>query len=326
MTGSYYNENDPAAAQWLRNLIAAGEIPAGDVDERSIEDVHADDVKSYTQVHLFAGIGGWPLALRIAGWPEDKKVWTGSCPCQPFSIAGKRKNTTDERHLWPHMRRLVSGTPIIFGEQVAIADGRQWLAGVRADLEALGYAVGAADLCAAGIGAPHIRQRLYWVAHATAQKEGRRGIQGPGEGPGAHKKRTSSEPAGRSESRSEWLGDAGCAGMEIRGEQSARQERATVERASPSGRLGNSDRDGCQEGRETSAPPQQRRPSLAADWGNHWIDCPDGKRRRVEPSIPLLAHGVPNRVAKIRGIGNAIMPQLAAKFIQASRGAINHEA
>lgn len=52
---AYYNEIDPYAAQWLRNLIAAGHIAPGDVDERSIEDVKPDDIKHYTQCHFFAG-------------------------------------------------------------------------------------------------------------------------------------------------------------------------------------------------------------------------------------------------------------------------------
>jgi DNA (cytosine-5)-methyltransferase 1 len=164
----YYNEIDPYAAAWLRNLIDAGHIAAGDVDERSIVDVRADDLRGYTQCHFFAGIGGWSLALRLAGWPDDRSVWTGSCPCQPLSGAGQRKGHADERHLWPAFYRLIAECrpAIVFGEQVASADGREWLAGVRADLEALGYACGAADLCAAGVSAPHPRQRLYCMGDA----------------------------------------------------------------------------------------------------------------------------------------------------------------
>jgi DNA (cytosine-5)-methyltransferase 1 len=169
MGGAYYNEIDGYAAQWLRNLIAAGLIPAGDVDERSIVDVQADDVRGYTQCHWFAGLGGWAYAARLAGWPDDKPIWTGSCPCQPLSSAGLRKGHADERHLWPAFYRLIAecSPPIVFGEQVASRDGREWLAGIRADLESLGYACGAADLSAAGVGAPHVRQRLYWVADAS---------------------------------------------------------------------------------------------------------------------------------------------------------------
>ncbi len=152
----------------MRNLIAAGHLPQGNVDERSIVELSACDVSGYRQAHFFAGIGGWPYALELAGWLNDREVWTGSCPCQPLSSAGQRKGHADERHLWPAFYRLIAECrpATIFGEQVASKDGREWLAGVRADLEGIGYAVGAADLCAASAGAPHIRQRLFWVADA----------------------------------------------------------------------------------------------------------------------------------------------------------------
>ena len=163
---SYYNEFDPKAAAWLRELIAAGEIPPGDVDERDIRDILPSDLTRYTQCHFFAGIGGWPLALRYAGVPASRALWTGSCPCQPFSAAGKRGGAADERHLWPHWHHLIEvcRPPVVFGEQVASADGLEWLDLVSADLEASGYSVGAADLCSAGVGAPHIRQRLHFGA------------------------------------------------------------------------------------------------------------------------------------------------------------------
>ena len=158
--------SDIETNDWLFELISSGHIMSGAVSRASISDLTASDLSGYTRVHLFAGIGGWDLALRMAEWPDDVPVWTGSCPCQPFSSAGKQQGTKDDRHLWPEMRRLIRecAPPIIFGEQVSSRAGREWLAGVRADLEALGYAVGAADLCAAGAGAPHIRQRLYWGA------------------------------------------------------------------------------------------------------------------------------------------------------------------
>ena len=161
---NYYNEHDPKAAAWLRELIACGHIPAGVVDERDIQQVKHDELTNYTQCHFFAGIGGWSLALKLAGWPDNQKVWTGSCPCQPLSCAGQGKGHADERHLWPTFHTLISECkpPVVFGEQVASKLGCEWLAGVRADLEGIGYAVGAADLAAGGIGAPHRRQRLFW--------------------------------------------------------------------------------------------------------------------------------------------------------------------
>lgn len=172
IVSAYYNEHDEFAAQWLRNLIAAKHIAPGDVDTRSIREVQPDDLRGYTQAHFFAGIGIWSHALRAAGWADDRQVWTGSCPCQPFSAAGKRKGTDDDRHLWPEFYRLVAQrTPdTVFGEQVASKDGLAWLEGVQADLERAGYAVGAVDTCAAGFADEagnegfHIRQRLYWGA------------------------------------------------------------------------------------------------------------------------------------------------------------------
>lgn len=161
---NYYSEFDPFAAAWLRALIERGLIAPGVVDERSITDVQPDDLVGFTQCHFFAGIGGWSYALRLAGWPDDQPVWTGSCPCQPFSTAGKQRGTNDERHLWPEFARLIGHAKpeYVFGEQVASAAGRDWLSSVCLDLETMGYAVGAADLCAASVGAPHIRQRLWW--------------------------------------------------------------------------------------------------------------------------------------------------------------------
>ncbi|EGI5714382.1 DNA cytosine methyltransferase [Salmonella enterica subsp. enterica serovar Durham] len=168
---AYYNEIDPFAAQWLRNLIDAGHIAPGVVDTRSIEEVTADDLKGFTQCHFFAGIGVWSYALRRAGWPDDRPVWTGSCPCQPFSACGKKKGKSDKRHLFPVWFRLISQCKpgVIFGEQVASNDGLDWFDDVQNNLENAEYAFAGFDLCAAGFGAPHIRQRLYWVADTDSQ-------------------------------------------------------------------------------------------------------------------------------------------------------------
>lgn len=173
---AYYNEFDSYAASWLRNLIAAGHIAPGDVDERSITEVKPDDLRGYTQCHFFAGIGGWSLALRLAGWDDARPVWTGSCPCQPFSAAGKQKGTADERHLWPEFRRLIAecSPSTVFGEQVASRLGRDWFCGVRSDLEARRYAVGTAILPAFGVRAPHRRFRQWFVAHSERHQQSRK--------------------------------------------------------------------------------------------------------------------------------------------------------
>lgn len=165
---NYYNEHDPKAAAWLRELIACGLIPAGDVDTRSITEVSPDEIADYTQCHFFAGIGGWSLALDFAGWPPSRPVWTGSCPCQPFSGAGRAAGFDDPRHLWPTWFRLIQKCrpATVFGEQVASSDGVAWFDHVAVDLESQDYAVGAADIPAACVDAPMLRSRLWFVANS----------------------------------------------------------------------------------------------------------------------------------------------------------------
>lgn len=172
---AYYNELDAYPAQWLRNLAAGGEIPAGDVDERDIRSItDYEKLRGYQQGHFFAGIGVWAYALKEAGFPTDVRVWTGSCPCQPFSAAGKKLGTDDARHLWPDWFKLIRECrpECVFGEQVASDDGLAWLDIVYDALEGAGYTVWAVDMCAAGYGAPHIRQRLYFVAVANGGRFG----------------------------------------------------------------------------------------------------------------------------------------------------------
>ena len=327
---AYYNENDPFAAEWLRNLITRGLIAAGDVDERSIEDVSPNDLRDYTQCHFFAGIGGWSYALRLAGWPDDRPVWTGSCPCQPFSSAGARKGTDDPRHLWPHWRWLIDQCrpPIIFGEQVASKDGRLWLAGVRSDLEALGYAVGAADLCAAGVGAPHIRQRLYWLADANSERQQRRSE--PNGATCESEQQASRRPDVGGRSDAARLDDAARLGYRPPDmEPKSRRRQCATRSASSScaATLVDTASTGLQgqwseyysggEGRGGFAGlamqtgvPEWNGPTLA-------LKCSDGARRAsAEPGAFPLAYGVPGRVGLLRAYGNAIVPQLAAAFIE----------
>lgn len=193
---AYYNEVDPFCVEWLKNLIWAGHIADGEVDGRSIVDVSPDDVRGFTQCHWFAGLGAWSHALRLAGWADDRSVWTGSCPCQPFSAAGKRGGFDDDRHLWPVWSRLIAKCrpSVCFGEQVAGGGGRAWFDAVCDDLEDHGYACGAVDFPACGVGSPHIRQRLWWVADADDAK--RRPAQSP-------RDQRNGPAAGRDESHSD---------------------------------------------------------------------------------------------------------------------------
>jgi DNA (cytosine-5)-methyltransferase 1 len=285
---AYYNENDPYAAQWLRNLIQAGHIAPGDVDERSIVDVTGPELVGYTQCHFFAGIGGWSIALRLAGWPDNRPVWTGSCPCQPFSAAGAGKAADDGRHLWPAWFSLIAQRhpAIVFGEQVDAAIGWGWLDVVFSDLEGEGYACGATVLPACGIGAPHYRARAWFVADANGGDASAEGLQRGGE----HGQRAKdSEPVR--------LGNANSTRRPVR-----------------MGLIGN----------DEAAPISIRRQATqqTGHWSDcDWIGCTDGKARPVEPGSFPLAHGVRRRTSKLRAYGNAIVPQVAAEFIIAAEQA-----
>ena len=287
-----YNEIAPYPAQWLENLVAAKHIAPGYVDKRDIKEVQPEDVQDATQFHAFAGIGAWSHALHLAGWPDEMPVWTGSCPCQPFSIAGKRKGSKDARHLWPEWLRLIDKCrpPVIFGEQVASPDGRAWLDNVSTDLEALDYAVGSADLCAASVGAPHIRQRLFFVAYST-NREWRDRF---------------SEKGNEQEIQTR--------------RHSVFNKLAYSNNPRLQGRIVGRNRANQGIARQNSMV-NQFAGSTCGFWSNaEWIQCRDGKNRPIEPGTLPLAYGITNRVGRLRAYGNAIVPQIAATFIQASMG------
>lgn len=297
---AYYNEIDPYAAQWLRNLIAAGHIAPGDVDERSIEDVHPDDLRPYTQCHFFAGIGVWSYALRRAGWPDDRPVWTGSCPCQPFSAAGKGTAFDDERHLWPHWHWLVQERrpPVVFGEQVASKDADPWVDLVHADLEALGYAFGAVPFPSASVGAPQPRERTFWVACTDGDgwPEDRLPAAGRAQ---AHRGESANQPC-----------HAGPAGGAADLQGIGRGEERPDTGRQPEG----DQTQGLAAGSCAGCCPVNGF-WAAADW----IECcdPGGSRwRPVEPGTFPLAHGAPARVGRLRAYGNAINAQQAQIFIE----------
>ena len=370
-----YNEWEPYAAAWLRNLSDAGHVARGVVDERDIRVLRPDDVRGAVQFHAFAGIGGWSRALRLAGWPDDEPVWTGSCPCQPWSVAGKGGGFSDERHLWPAWFNLIRECrpPVVFGEQVAGPPGLAWLDVVCADLEGAGYAVGAANLCAAGVGAPHIRQRLYFVAVADGERFARERLLLRPRGPGEDQLETrgGGAPLG--------LADGGGEGLEVGPQPDVGRGAVRIEGASPAARgvpggLADDPRDGWRQGgadgrrqQDGNGPERGDARVRLADDGAHrvvgdpardelagerpgslrrkegtvetgvdggdgaggagatrgfwsdadWIPCRDGKYRPVKSGIFPLAHGVPARVGRLRAIGNAVVPDIAATFVRA---------
>ncbi|WP_368569662.1 DNA cytosine methyltransferase [Enterobacter roggenkampii] len=315
---AYYNEIDPFAAQWLRNLIAGGHIATGEVDERSIEDVTPDDLRGFTQCHFFAGIGVWSHSLRIAGWPDDKPVWTGSCPCQPFSAAGKGDGFADERHLWPHFFHLISERrpQHVFGEQVASGNANTWFDLVQADLEGVGYAFGLVPFTSAGIGAPHIRERAYWVANSGGERLNRIDSLLQRQESGrvtksvleASRDRNAGSVANTNSERSQ------------RERENSNQERWEGSDVRQTGLR-------CRTGFSSTL-------EVNGFWRDaDWLFCRDGKWRPVEPGTFPLVDGAAarlgrvepgvarvassNRTGRLKGYGNAINAQAAAEFIRA---------
>jgi len=244
---NYYNEVDDECCGWLDNLIKKGLLPKGDIDNRSIEYVRPSDLEGYTQCHFFTGIGGWPYALRLAGWDDEQECWTGSCPCQPFSVGGKKAGAADPRHLWPSWFWNISQQRpnVIFGEQVAQRMGIEWFEQVASDLEEKDYAVGAAVLPASSVEAPHKRERLFFVADSGSERDKRL-----------------RPPSGVSKIGQRW---------------------------------------------QNSAEVVQ---SVCKD--------PFSNQNSIgEPGVLKVDDGIPKRVVRVRGYGNAIVPQVAALFIQA---------
>ena len=300
---AYYNDNDKNVCAWLRDLVKRGLITDGEVDERSITEVEPNDIKGFTRHHFFAGIGGWDYALQLAGWPDDRPVCTASLPCQPFSVAGAGRGKDDERHLLPHFLELVRriGFRTIFGEQVPGAIKHGWLDDLCTEMGREGYAVRAAVLTAAGAGAPHIRQRLFWVANSASlrreekQTKLRRGI------------------------------------FEEAIREAERITESTNSCTAPSGVV-HTNGAGPQPRRETTEATRYRRAVDTTNWTDcEWIYCRDGKYRPVKPSIKPLVNGLPKgvvrggdcdadntqeaRVMRLKGYGNSIVPQVAAEFI-----------
>ncbi|WMI32155.1 putative C-specific methylase [Klebsiella phage SAKp15] len=370
----YYNEWDAKTAAWLRELIRRGHLPDGIVDERSITEVAPEDLRGFRQWHFFAGIGGWPLALKLAGWPAYAPVCTGSPPCQPFSVAGKRGGRDDSRHLAPAFLDLIAELrpPAIFGEQVSAAIKELWLDALFVELEDEGYTCASAVLPACSVGAPHKRDRLFFGAIDLADLVSD-GLERRLRGWADPEWQTIRRPAGR----------GGAAGDLSNAEHLQRPQPMSGLRAggvvpggraeeayppagySGDGRLANGDDDRQQSGSRgggRSGPSgsvddagrrgSSRQLSDTADgtglagvegavigelsggygevyacsglpdqdhgaWSNaDWLLCRDGNFRPVESGTFPLANGVPARVVRLRGYGNAIVPQVAAQFIR----------
>lgn len=284
-----YNEVEPGALAALAAVMEDGLISPGRIEPRSIKDLTQDDLEGFEQVHLFAGAGSWSHAARLAGWPDWLPLWTASCPCQPFSQAGRRSGTADERHLWPDVFRLVRARrpPVVVGEQVAGKAGYDWFDGVRANLGGAGYRTRVVDIPAAAVDAPHIRQRLYWVAIANTAESGLQNRESGALG------QSGTQPQPERSDVGVTLGDA----IEPRLEGHPRDEYRSEWRA---------------------VTPRSAAAANGSFWSDHdWLQCHDGKARRTKPGLRLLVDGRIGRIPQWRIAGNGIVVPLAAEVLAA---------
>jgi hypothetical protein len=310
-----YTDIDPYCCEVLRARVADGGLLPGEVWERDIRTLTESELRPYTQVHLFCGIGGFPLGLAWAGWPrtaaEEFSIVTGGFPCQDISSAGRGAGLSGARSglFWEMMRVVENRKPSwVFAENVG-ALSKRGMDSVVGAMESRGYSV--ADPIRVGawaFGAPHERERWFIVAVAH-DRSARRGA-GSGE-----------------------QGDEGRAGI-------GRDQHGAGDQAIAMGHAGHE-----HESERTWGAGRVRgeRPSVGQlDSGagdstltRGWV-CGYGPEqheweaaRVVESPLACAVHGVSRRVASylrregVRATGNAVVPQAIAAI---ARGMIAQSA
>ena len=284
---------------------------------------------------LFSGIGGMDLGLEWAGmkvvWQVEKNEFCrgvllrhfpgarlfgdihdvdptelepvdlicGGFPCQPVSLAGKRKGRSDERWLWPAMRdiiRCVSPTWIL-GENV-VGLVTLGLDGVLFDLETFGYTCRTFVIPACAVNAPHRRNRVFIVAHSDSSNCDTRSACE------AWKASREAQPDNRSAGI---MADTNCwVAQRWRESEKLSNSPESIEIQGDQWKRGGSTFTYYGEGNNSHIGEVK-----SNRWdGSEWITGADGKSRRIKPGVRLLAHGVSGRVARLKALGNAVVPQL----------------
>ena len=313
-------------------------------------------------IDLFSGIGGFSLGLESTGGFEtvqfvENNKWCqkvlaknfpgvpitgdiknyepkrsdgiglvcGGFPCQPFSVAGKRKGTEDDRHLWPEMLRVIKASKPrwVIGENVrnltSIQDGMVFEQ-VCTDLENEGYEVQSFIIPASAVNAPHQRYRVWIVAHSESiksreQTEWERG---------KDTERGSDDSRGIKKKRSANVADSKRMGCSERTEKSRESEneeppdkfdnssqgcsvRKPSKDVADSNDTGDrtpkydTKREGEKINKRREGLTQSESSKLSKFKNENWC---------VEPNVGRVANGISNRVDRLKGLGNAIVPQI----------------
>ena len=249
--------------------------------------------------------------VKAEDLPTRPDVICGGFPCQPFSQAGKQQAQDDARHLWPEMFRLIRECrpTWVVGENVAGLI-RLGLDEVLTDLESEGYSTRTFNIPACSVGAPHLRQRLWIVAHSDSESEPDGSFDG-----NARQRQLGFEFVADSECKRE----RGRRISRFRKDNSKNEEGLSVQSRRLGKTVADPDRDDRGRGRSTKSSGRKSRME-------HWSggECNRSEEWwEVEPDVGRLVDGLPNRVPQLRALGNSIVPQIAQKIAQAIKETYN---
>lgn len=286
-----------------------------------------------THLDLFSGIGGFALAAGRAGfktigfseiepyackvlkrhWPDvpnhgdirnvkgiHADLVTGGFPCQPFSLAGKRRGAADDRAIWPEMCRVIADSQPtwVLGENVPGIIGME-LDRVLSDLEGIGYSTWPLVIPACAVDARHRRDRVWIVAHAD--ETGRR-------------EQCRAKPMEEEQSTAE----RGCEDVAYSGGGESQQRREPEmlrgwQAEAKQTRMGGGDVPDSKSIRREEKPNGREQTISVPELGNTgtvWHEWPP------EPAVGRVANGIPHRAHRLQGLGNAIVPQVAETLIR----------